>query len=136
MEKKCLYLIRGTSGAGKSTLAKMLAIALGGKSFASDDFFMVNDEYKWDPLKLGEAHAWCQKSVEEELSFGSGIAIVHNTLVTEKQVAEFTVIAERTGATLISLIVEKRHSGKNVHGVPDAKVQQQARQLRQAIKLC
>ena len=136
MEKKYLYLIRGTSGSGKSTLAETMAKSLGGKSFAADDFFMVGSEYKWDPLKLGEAHAWCQNAVEEELQLGSGIAIVHNTLVTEKQVAEYTVIAERTGAKLISLIVERRHTGKNVHGVPDEKLKQQARQLMQAIKLC
>jgi predicted kinase len=135
MDKK-LILIRGTSGSGKSTLAEMMSKALGGKAFAADDFFMLGGEYKWDPLKLGEAHAWCQSAVEDELQSGSGIAIVHNTLVTEKQVAEYTDIAERTGATLISIIVERRHSGKNVHGVPDGKVQQQAKQLRQAIKLC
>ena len=135
MEKK-LLLIRGVSGSGKSTLAEMLAVALNGKSFAADDYFMIEGEYKWDQLKLGEAHDWCQKSVEQELQSGSGIAIVHNTLVTEKQVAEYTTIAERTGATLISLIVERRHSGKNIHGVPDKTVQKQARQLRQAIKLC
>ena len=134
--KKILILLRGVSGSGKSTLAEMLAQSLAGKAFAADDFFMLDGAYKWDPLKLGEAHSWCQKSVEEELLSGSGIAIVHNTLVTEKQVAEYTVIAERTGATLISLIVERRHSGKNVHSVPDEKVQGQARQLRQAIKLC
>ena len=135
MEKK-LILIRGTSGSGKSTLAEMLAEALEGKAFAADYFFMIDGKYVWDPLKLSEAHAWCRRSVEEELQSGSGIAIVHNTLVTEAQVAEYTEIAERTGASIVSLIVERRHSGKNVHGVPDGKVRQQAKQLRQAIKLC
>lgn len=136
INKRFLILCRGCSGAGKSTLALMLAKSFNGRAFAADDFFMLSGEYKWDASLLDEAHKWCREAVEDEIQNGTGIAIVHNTLVTESAVKEYADIAERTDATLISLIVERRHSGKNTHGVSDEKVQKQGRQLRQAIKLC
>ena len=59
-----LYIIRGLPGTGKSTLGKTLAPDA---SFAADDYFMVDGEYKFDPSKLGEAHAQCQANVRKAL---------------------------------------------------------------------
>ena len=59
-EGKNLYLVRGVPGAGKSTFAKNL----GCTHFETDEFFMVDGEYKFDPSKLKEAHAWCLDQVE------------------------------------------------------------------------
>lgn len=59
-----LYIIRGLPGTGKSTLGKTLAPDA---SFAADDYFMVDGEYKFDPTKLGEAHAQCQATVRKAL---------------------------------------------------------------------
>jgi predicted kinase len=56
---KELFLLRGLPGSGKSTLAK----SLGGMQIEADKYFMDGDEYKFDPSKLKEAHAWCQNAV-------------------------------------------------------------------------
>jgi hypothetical protein len=37
---------------------------------------------------------------------------------------EYFDLAEKYGYTVVSLIVENRHGGKNIHGVPDEKVEQ------------
>jgi hypothetical protein len=36
---------------------------------------------------------------------------------------EYFKLAEKYGYKVISLIVENRHNGKNIHGVPDDKIQ-------------
>lgn len=132
---KCLYLLRGVSGAGKSTLATILAKSLGGVAYAADDFFMNGDKYEWSAEKLSDAHKWCMSSVENELVSGSGVAIVHNTLTSEKDIAPYQKIAEKHGAMLISLVVENRHGGKNTHNVPQATIENQVKKLLNSIKL-
>jgi energy-coupling factor transporter ATP-binding protein EcfA2 len=132
---KMLILLRGVSGAGKSKLANILAEALSGRAYAADDFLMNGDKYEWSADKLGEAHMACVSSVESELSSGSGIVIVHNTMTSEKDVVPYKEIADRNGAMLISLVVENRHGGKNTHGVPQASIDRQARKLLNSIKL-
>ena len=57
--EKILYIVRGIPGSGKSTFAK----TLGGTHFETDNFFMVDGEYKFDVTKLKVAHEWCQNSV-------------------------------------------------------------------------
>lgn len=130
-----IILLRGVSGSGKSTLAEILANALGGVAYAADDFFMKGGKYEWSADKLGEAHRWCMDSVEEELVSGSGVAVVHNTLTSEKDIAPYQKIAEKNGAMLISLVVENRHEGKNVHNVPQATIDNQVKKLLNSIKL-
>lgn len=75
-----LILIRGLPGSGKTTLAEQIMkewkeIRDGRgrqvkscKLIAADDFFMVDGEYKFDPSKLSEAHAWCQRETRESLT--------------------------------------------------------------------
>lgn len=133
--EKILILLRGTSGSGKSLLANLLAETFNGKAFAADDFFTKDGKYEWDAERLGEAHEWCRVSVENELTSGNGIAIVHNTMTSEKDVAPYQKIAEKHGAMLISLVVENRHGGTNVHGVPQATLENQVKKLLNSIKL-
>jgi hypothetical protein len=57
--EKIIYLLRGIPGSGKSTLAR----SLGAVHFEADMFFLEGDEYKFNPLKLKQAHTWCQDQV-------------------------------------------------------------------------
>lgn len=47
--------MRGVPGSGKSTKAKQLA-GIKGLVYSTDDFFMKNGDYVYDPSKIGEYH--------------------------------------------------------------------------------
>lgn len=127
--KPTLYLIRGVPGSGKSTLAQMMMSAdMVQVVYEADEFFCFDDtgqriEYKFDPSKLVEAHAWCQLRTKKYLWDGDSVA-VSNTSTTEKEVAVYQQIAELTGANFISIIVENRNQTENLHNVPAEKIQQ------------
>jgi energy-coupling factor transporter ATP-binding protein EcfA2 len=122
---KALFLLRGLPGAGKSTLAK----SIGGIHFEADMYFLdENSEYKFDPTKLRDAHAWCQGSVSNAMILNHTTGenekiVVSNTFTQEWEMDAYYALAEDWGYTVFSLIVENRHGGKNTHGVPEDKLQ-------------
>jgi predicted kinase len=116
---KELFLLRGLPGSGKSTLAK----SLGGMQIEADKYFMDGDEYKFDPSKLKEAHAWCQNAVSVWMKSQDKI-IVSNTFTQEWEMQPYYDLAEKYGYRVYSLIVENRHGGVNEHGVPEEKLVQ------------
>jgi predicted kinase len=116
---KELFLLRGLPGAGKTTLAK----SLGGMQIEADKYFMDGDEYKFDPSKLKEAHAWCQNAVRVWMKSQDKI-IVSNTFTQEWEMQPYFDLAEKYGYRVYSLIVENRHGGINEHGVPEEKLVQ------------
>ena len=117
---KELYLLRGLPGSGKSTLAK----SLGGMHIEADNYFMDGDEYKFDPSKLKEAHAWCQNAVKMYMSSSIEKITVSNTFTQEWEMQPYYDLAEKYGYRVYSLIVENRHGGVNEHGVPEEKLVQ------------
>lgn len=60
---KVLVLMRGIPGSGKSTLAQKLAEDNNGVIFSTDNFFMVDGEYKFDRKYIGDAHTWNRLNV-------------------------------------------------------------------------
>ncbi|XP_046384863.1 uncharacterized protein LOC124155181 isoform X2 [Ischnura elegans] len=83
-----LILLRGLPGSGKSTLSKQLLSIPGGKSgftCSADDFFLVphggkgQKEYRFDPLKLEDAHKHCRIQVLRAMAHGVTPIIVDNT---------------------------------------------------------
>lgn len=128
-----LYLIRGVPGSGKSSFAKQLADAtLVHRVLEADRFFLgLDGKYLFDVSKLSLAHAWCQSETRFALSVGQSVA-VSNTSTTEKEVAIYQNIAEETGAKFVSIVMENRHNGINVHNVPDDKLAQ----MRERFTLC
>ena len=124
--KKVLTLVRGLPGSGKSTLAKLI----GGMHVEADMFFMEPSlefrtvhTYKFDPSKLKEAHAWCQKTVEVCMLEDEKI-VVSNTFTQEWEMDEYFKLAEKYGYMVFTIIVENRHGGINQHGVPAEKLEQ------------
>ena len=117
---KELFLLRGLPGSGKSTLAK----SLGGKHFEADMYFIKDGEYKFDPTKLKDAHEWCRSSVGGLMINGEPKLVVSNTFTQEWEMDAYYKLAERYGYRVYSLVVENRHGGENVHGVPSEKFQQ------------
>lgn len=120
---KTLYLIRGVPGSGKTTFGQILAQSIGAIQVEADDFFYEYGVYKFDPSKLRQAHEWCQRVCEDQLK-GDASVVVSNTSTTEREVETYAKMAELHNAKFVSIIVENRHSGVNVHNVPEDKIQQ------------
>jgi predicted kinase len=123
-----LFLVRGLPGSGKTTFATHIW-----NEYAvceADKFFYDKEgNYNFDPTKLKEAHAWCKNEVETRMidhqnngQYYPEIA-VSNTFTQEWEMKDYFDLAEKYGYKTVSLIVENRHGGKNVHGVPDEKLE-------------
>ena len=118
--KKELYILRGLPGSGKSTIAE----SLGGYNLEADTYFTDDDgEYNFDPSKLPEAHKWCQSMVEELMTENVERIILSNTSTQEWEMRPYVDMAEENGYSVFSLIVENRHGGNNIHGVPSESIE-------------
>ena len=117
--KKELYILRGLPGSGKSTLAE----SIGGYHIEADMFFTdENEEYNFNPKLLPEAHKWCQSMVDEWMNEDVERIVLSNTSTQEWEMAPYMSMAEDNGYTVFSLIVENRHGGDNIHGVPSESI--------------
>ncbi len=122
---KNLILFRGLPGSGKTSLSSALCQAV----FSADNYFEDLDEsgnlvYNFDVAKIKDAHAWCQKhtGIAMELEEYDTIGVA-NTFTQEWEMAPYFELAAKWGYRVSTVIVENRHGGKNIHGVPDDKVE-------------
>lgn len=129
---KVLILVRGCPGSGKSTFGKYITNGSGSAFFEADQFF-VDDMgvYNFDASKLRQAHQWCKNEVEFAMSYGHrggyekvplANIVVSNTFTQKWEMDDYYKLAEKYGYTVFSVIVENRHGGVNVHGVPEDKL--------------
>tara|TARA_Y100001951_G_scaffold70858_1_gene57786 strand:+ start:221 stop:643 length:423 start_codon:yes stop_codon:yes gene_type:complete len=126
MDNFKLVLVRGLPGSGKTTLAEILNFNEDAIMFSTDDLFMVDGEYKFDASKLSEYHKTNIDNVKQEMQkvkdghcFSYNVIIVHNTFTRKWEMEPYYELAKKYGWAVISLIVENRHEGKSIHGVPD-----------------
>jgi predicted kinase len=122
-----LIILRGLPGSGKTSFAKYM---FSNNVFEADQYFYdENGNYNFDATKLHDAHMNCQNRVEKLMQmssttqYGSEI-VVSNTSTTEKELKPYYDLAEKYDYKVVSLIVENRHGSKNVHNVPDEKLEQ------------
>ena len=125
---KVLILLRGLPGSGKSSFANLIWAS---QVICEADQFFYDKEgnYNFDATKLGQAHKACQEKVETFMKDNQNNhqfypeIVVSNTSTTEKELQPYLDLALKYGYTVVSLIVENRHGGKNIHGVPDEKLE-------------
>ena len=117
---KTLYIVRGLPGSGKSTFAQSLDCPV----FEADMFF-VNSQgvYNFDFTKIKDAHSWCQEMVEDHMFNQDEKIAVSNTFTQEWEMKPYYDMAKTYGYTVFSVVVENRHGGENVHGVPADKLE-------------
>jgi adenylate kinase family enzyme len=121
---KNLILLRGLPGAGKSTVAKLIgADGAGYAHYEADMFFMKDGEYKFEPTQIKMAHNWCQIQTEKAMANDTYIVIVSNTFTQEWEMERYLELAKYYDYQVTSLVVENRHNGTNVHGVPQDKLE-------------
>ncbi len=123
-----LILLRGIPGSGKTTIAGIILQCPTNRDpeiLSADDFF-YNDkgEYNFDSSKIREAHNYCQFRCSERMRQEISRIVVANTFTEEWEMKVYYDMAERYKYRVHTLIVENRHGGENVHGVPLEKLQQ------------
>ena len=126
---KVMYIVRGLPGSGKSTFAN---IVWNEYAICEADKFFYDKEgnYNFDASKLREAHEWCKQEVETRMQDNQNNPqyypeiVISNTFTQEWEMEAYFDLAKKYEYKVISLIVENRHGGKNVHGVPDEKIEQ------------
>ena len=141
MAKIC-YILRGLPGTGKSMLAEVLRDTLhpkwvrAGAIFSTDDLFMVDGEYQFDPTKLGEYHA---QNLENATRFMFGnqsaekvICVIDNTNTQHWEYEKYVEAAKENGFMVQVITVDwKRediplYAERNSHGVPEEAIQRMA----------
>jgi predicted kinase len=122
-----LTLIRGLSGTGKTNRAWALARERARpRLFSADDFFMVGDEYRFDPTLIPQAHAACISGALAALDGHS--VIVHNTFAQRWEMEPYLAAAAERNipVTVIDLFdagrTDAELAARNNHGVPEASI--------------
>ena len=119
---KNLILIRGVSGSGKSTFAEEFLYPTS-LIISTDDFFMVDGEYQFNPELLAENHDKCFKSVESEMQAPQQDIcpniVVHNTFTQAWEMRRYRELADKYGYNFYTIIVENRHGSNSIHNVPE-----------------
>jgi predicted kinase len=123
-----LILLRGIPGSGKSTLGEIILQTTQQQKpdvLSADNFFVdENGVYNFDSNKLKEAHNMCQQKCAERMRLEFSKIVVANTFTQEWEMQPYFEMAKRYGYRIHTLIVENRHGSKNIHNVPDDKLEQ------------
>lgn len=122
-QEKVLFIMRGVPGSGKSTLAKELA--KGGLILSTDEYFMVEGKYMFNPQSLYAAHQWNQERALKAMQQGITPLVIDNTNVTFKDMRYYVEQGKNHGYRIefaepntpwkfdVDELVKK-----NTHGVP------------------
>lgn len=122
-----MWIMRGVPGAGKSYKANKLAEVLGPSTviYSTDDFFLIDGQYVFDPKKLTEYHARNQQRVEEACRRRVNDVIVDNTCVRAWEAREYVRIAIKNKYAVRFLEADSpwakdahECARRNTHGVP------------------
>ena len=137
MTKIC-YILRGLPGTGKSMLARTMEMGWGyAKSFSTDDYFMVNGKYQFDPSKLGEYHQKNLNAADDYMksfkdSHNTIMCIIDNTNTQHWEYEKYIQSAENNGfmVQVISIDWDAKdiplYAERNSHGVPEEAIQRMA----------
>ncbi|RZC35493.1 NEDD4-binding protein 2 [Asbolus verrucosus] len=132
---KVLVILRGLPGSGKSRLAVAITdVALGPGNnsnhiLSTDDFFVQQRGYLFDPQRLQEAHEWNHRRAFQAMSRGFSPVIIDNTNTQMWEMKPYAMMATDYGYMIEILepdtwwcFNEKELAKRNVHGVPRAKI--------------
>lgn len=128
-----LYIMQGVPGSGKSSLAEKLQYIADIDNSAkccwvvsTDDYFMEDGVYKFDPKKLGENHKKCYNRTIEFLSFGDSV-VVDNTNIHAWEAREYVRFAVSKGIPVVFIRVTGDF--KSTHNVPQATIDRMKQEI-------
>lgn len=110
-----LTIIRGLPGSGKSTLARKISREAKAFHIEADAFFVHAGEYRFDPSRIKDAHAWCQDEARQMLREGLDV-VVANTFTQHWEMKPYLDMADQFGADVEIIVC--RGEWPNVNGVP------------------
>lgn len=111
-EKK-MYLLRGVPGSGKSTKSNSILSEYGIDTsnifiknqhiLSTDDFFIVDGKYKFDPKKIVEYHKENQKRAENQMINGITPLLIDNTNIMPWEMKIYVELADKYGYDTVIL---------------------------------
>lgn len=104
-ERRVLVLMRGVSGSGKSTVAKKIAGK--GVVLSTDDLFVKDGRYEFDPSKIGVNHSINQSRAETAMKDGISPVVIDNTNTQGWEMKPYVMLADKYGYSVE--IVEPGH---------------------------
>lgn len=113
---KTFIIVRGLPGSGKSTFADLLAGETG-QVFSTDNFW--TEGRLFSPDLIAEAHQWNFSRTIQAFENGEPRVILANTSTQEWEFQHYTEEALEHGYQVHSVVVENRHGGHTIHGVPE-----------------
>lgn len=119
-KEKILIIVRGIPGAGKTTFAQLITDIK--YICTADDYHIKNGKYEWKQENVAAAHKYCEQKCQILMKKQIPKIVVANTSVTEKELSIYYNLAQLYEYTVFSIIVENRHNGQNIHGVPNEKI--------------
>lgn len=126
---KFILVIRGPSGCGKSTLSKTIFKQIVDKEegllcgiCSTDDFFIVDGVYKFDPKKLGENHKKNREKCQQLINEDYDCIIIDNTNLSAWEIEPYVEMGINSDYFIRLLTSEFPPLdvlvSRNVHGVP------------------
>ncbi len=109
-------IVRGLPGSGKSTLASRLAAEHGYLHLETDQHFLVNGSYRFDPARVADAHAVVARDALDAMQAGRRVVIA-NTHVRLWEMAAIVGAARLAGKSFC--FVECTGLWGNIHAVPE-----------------
>ncbi|KAM6097990.1 NEDD4-binding protein 2-like 1 isoform 1-T1 [Theristicus caerulescens] len=126
-----LVLLRGLPGSGKSTLARRLkrdypsAVVL-----STDDFFIKNGVYVFEPDFLEDAHKWNQNRAHKAMKNGKSPVIIDNTNIHAWEMKPYVMMARENRYEVVFQEPDtpwkfnvQELTRRNIHHVPRQKIQ-------------
>lgn len=92
---KKLLIMRGPSGAGKDYWISHNAP--NAKIISTDNYFMVNGEYKFDITRLAEYHNYTLRDCVAHLQIGTPFIVINNTNTRVFEIAPYYRLGEAFG---------------------------------------